>query len=206
MVIKKVAFYIIPAFYFGISWLFPWEKYQWDSSISVSYFFDCIFVLLVATGLRVLPVFKIDHISLLPSKLVATFALASFVIFLNNLLALQAPFRYVDKLAVQLLFLAPVIEEFVFRFAFFALFKRCGQSIRWQIITNSGLFSLSHIAAIWILPAEFREFIVFQVGYTFALGWVCTKARMRHQSLIVPILMHFVFNLTFYMAIKFSWI
>ena len=206
MVIKKIVPFIVPVLYFAVSWLFPWETYQWNSSISVSYLFDCSFVFLIALVLRTIPRFSIDRPSLLPAKLIATFAMACAVLFLNNLLALKTPFRYVDKLAIQLLLLAPIVEEFVFRFAFFAVFERCGTSQKWQLIANSTLFALSHLAAIWILPNEFTDFIIFQVFYTFALGWVCTKARMRHQSLLVPMMIHFVFNLTFYMAIKFSWI
>ena len=206
MVIKKVAPVTISISYFTISWFFPWEEYQWDSSISISYLFDFIFISLVALTFKKIPNIKVEHQSLLPGKLIATFAMASFVIFLNGLLAIETPFRFIDKLAIQLLVLAPIIEELVFRFAFFHIFKKFELSPTWQMVVNAGLFSLSHLPAMWTLPSEFQVFVGYQVLYTFALGWVCTKAKMRHKSIIIPVLMHFVFNLTFYVAIKSHWI
>jgi membrane protease YdiL (CAAX protease family) len=203
---KQIIALVIPVCYFAVSWLFPWEKYQWESSISVSYIFDGIFIILAGLILRKVPSYQIENIKRIPGKLVAILGLAALSIFLNNLFAFQAPFRFVDQLAIQLLVMAPLVEELVFRFGFFHIFEKVGFTQKWQLNINSLLFSISHLPAMWVVPVEFRTFIGYQMVYTFALGWVCTKAMIRHKSLLVPIIMHFLFNLLFYIGVKQSWL
>ncbi|MBT4792381.1 MAG: CPBP family intramembrane metalloprotease, partial [Halobacteriovoraceae bacterium] len=107
---------------------------------------------------------------------------------------------------LQLLLLAPLIEELVFREGFVALFEKFKLNKILILSLNSILFSLSHLPALWHLPVEFHSFIAFQVFYTLILGWICTKVRIETKGLALPIIHHFLFNLIFYVALKMSYI
>jgi membrane protease YdiL (CAAX protease family) len=97
--------------------------------------------------------------------------------------------------------LAPIIEEFVFRFAFYEILKKKVANRKTLYFLNALLFSISHAGALSVLPKEFFPFIFFQIGYTFILGWICTKAKDDSNSIVEPIILHFVFNFLFYLAV-----
>ena len=204
--IKVIITILFPIVYFSISWFFPWDKVMANVSISPSYLFDLIFI--GATVFFFKSKLKIgkSSVKLFTIKLLLSFVFASLCIGVINLMGLVAPFKFVDKLFIQVLILAPIIEELIFREAFYTVFKRAGLPSIWQGLINSALFSLSHLPAIWILPAEFKSFVIFQLIYTFVLGWVCFKSREVSKGILEPILIHLVFNLVFYMAVSFQYI
>ena len=191
--------YLCPVFYFCISWFFPWQLIQWDSSISITYLFDLAFVCVFYFILE--PKMKLKVEIGIFIRLLITIALALICITITSSFNLSAPFKYVDNLFIQILVLAPIIEELVFRFAFYEMFKEKISNRKIQFVLNSLLFSISHSAALAVLPTEFYPFIFFQIIYTFFLGWICTKAKDLSQSIIEPIILHFVFNLFFYFAV-----
>ena len=136
-------------------------------------------------------------------RILAVFILAALSVSVCLVGGLTTPFRFVEELPLQVLVLAPILEECVFRFALFEPLRRV---IRKKIImfcTNAALFSLSHAYALRVLPDSFHPFIYFQLSYTFLLGWVCAKAKDISGSLVEPILLHFIFNLMFYLAVVF---
>lgn len=198
---KKISVIATILFYFGMSWFFPWGDLEVHQSISSSYFFDLLFFAIVAFSLKE----KVKTKLIYPEKLFLKCILISFtaivIIMINQKLSLNAPFKYLDKLVIQILFLAPVIEELVFRFSILNLLKRLNINLKWQIFVNSFLFAVSHIQALWILPKDFQGFILYQVGYTFLLGWICTKAMIMHKNILAPIIIHFIFNFIFYLAV-----
>ena len=55
---------------------------------------------------------------------------------------------------------------------------------------------------IFINNVEYVPFIGFQVFYTFVLGVICGQALLRFHSVLAPICMHFIFNLSFYIALQ----
>lgn len=193
--------FIIPFIYFGIAWFFPWERFQWDSSISVSYVFDIIFVLIMTISFRLFNFKLFVHIKGFISRAIAVIGAGIFSLFIVNLFGFKAPFKYIDHLFVQILILAPIVEELVFRHAFFGAFDRVFHNKNYNILLNSILFSLSHLPGVWFLPVEFRSFIYIQLVYTFLIGWICAKSRMKSRAVYEPIILHFIFNFIFYMAV-----
>lgn len=193
--------WVLPVIYFSIAWVFPWSYFQWDSSISVSYIFDIVFVAIVTFSLRLFNFRFYFQPRGLFARSVAVLGAASFSLFIINLFGLKAPFKYVDHLFLQILILAPIIEELVFRQAFFGAFQKYFHKENHNLILNSFLFSVSHLPAIWFLPPEFKSFIFVQLIYTFLLGWMCAKSRLKSKAVYEPILLHFLFNLVFYLAV-----
>lgn len=192
---------LLPFIYFAIAWFFPWNHFQWESSISVSYVFDILFV--ITTSL----VFKLNQLKFfwhprgLIARSIAIIFFAVFTIFMVNLFGLKTPFKYIENLFLQLLILAPIIEELVFRHTFFALFEKKILNKNINMVLNSFLFSISHLPALWLIPDEFQNFIILQLFYTFVLGWLCSKSRLKSRAVYEPVFLHFIFNLTFYFAV-----
>ena len=132
--------YLSPILYFAISWFFPWKLIQWESSISVTYIYDLFFVAFVAILLRPKMKVKVDIGIFI--RILVTMAMALTCILLTSSFGLKAPFKYVENLFIQILILAPIIEEFVFRFAFFELFKEKVANKKTRLLLN---LSLIHI-------------------------------------------------------------
>ncbi len=199
---KVALVFIIPIFYFYMSWFFPWGMFQGDSSISVSYVFDAIFGVLVITAYK-----QREFIGRVKAKAFGVRAsltgiLALIFCFISIKLKFNAPFKYVDYLWLQILILAPIFEELIFRGALFIVMRRSELPKTAILTLCSILFSFSHLPAIWILPQEFHIFIGYQLFYTLFLGWVCSKARYETNGLLEPILLHFIFNLIFFIAVQ----
>jgi len=201
--IKYCALILFPIFYFSMSWFFPWEKIQFNSTISVSYLFDLL-IIVVGTLLLKKENINIGKTKLKPLvlKIFVIIIFAFMTIFFSKWVEFNAPFKYIELLIIQLLILAPIIEELIFRGIFFTFAQRLKLKLHVNIFFNAILFSLSHLPAIWILPKEFHSFILFQLFYTFFLGWICAKSRHQTKGILEPILLHFVFNSVFYFAIK----
>ncbi len=197
--ISKIVF-ILPVIYFSISWYFPWDELTfWDSTISITYLYDLFFSLIVFFAFKSFSTIKITNGIIV--RLIATAIISSLCVTIAKLSSLSAPFKYVDNLFIQILILAPIIEEIVFRYALFVPFQKVFKGKRNLYLFNGVLFSASHASALFILPEEFFGFIYFQIGYTFILGWLCAKARDESKSMIEPILLHFIFNLIFYIGV-----
>lgn len=194
--------WILPFIYFGVAWVFPWEQFQWNSSISVAYVFDIIFVVLITFSFRLFHFKLFLHWRGFIARAIAVIGAALFSLFIVNLFGFKAPFKYVDQLFLQILILAPIVEELIFRQAFYGVFDKYFHNKNHNILLNSALFSLSHLPGVWFLPAEFRSFIYVQLLYTFLLGWLCAKSRMKSRAVYEPIVLHFLFNLVFYIAVN----
>lgn len=191
-------------FYFSTSWFFPWENFQGDSTLSISYFFDVIVLIVFGLILR--------KKMLAPGKLtikgsgirIAVVVIYGLIcIYMTKSLGFNSPFKYIDLQFVQLVLLAPFIEELLFRGVFYSVGRASGLNAQSNLVLNSLFFSISHLPAIWVLPAEFHNFIFFQLFYTFILGWLCVKARHRSEGIIEPYLLHLIFNLEFYFAVQY---
>lgn len=206
---KYLAIFFVPSAYFIILWVCPWESLDFLAfmrPISPSVLFD---VFLIVSG-----------VSLLRQKVwmgdiewkgfairgLCVVAIAILCVGLTNLLGLSSPFRYLEQPFLQLLVMAPILEELVFRGVFFGLGEKARVKSDVNVLYNSLLFSLSHVPAIWILEREFHTFIVFQMFYTLALGFICSQSRLKSQGLLSPVLLHFLFNLVFYIAVHLQYI
>lgn len=191
-------------FYFLVAWLYPWSNIQTNTTISVSYIWDILFVIAIGFYLKQIPKLSMDKHILIRIPIIAL--LATISIFTAHSLEFAAPFKYIENIVLQILILAPLIEELIFRQAIFSLLEKLHFNEKVKIGLGSFLFSMSHAHALWFVPTEFHSFIYLQLIYTFLLGWVVTKARINTGSIVEPVILHFLFNLTFYFSVQKGWI
>ena len=199
--IKYLAVFIVPIGYFLAIWFIPWENYFSLGSFSSSLTFDIVFILSFYTYFgthNILGKFQLKKIGIYSALVLI---LATLCIGTSNAVGLNSPFRYLDYVFIKLLIVAPILEEFVFRGVFIELGERVKLNRQVSSIINAFLFSLSHLPALWFLEDEFHGFIAFQLVYTVALGYICAAARFKTKGVAVPVLLHFLFNLVFYIAI-----
>jgi hypothetical protein len=111
------------------------------------------------------------------------------------------------RLIFLLLVVAPILEESLYRVGFWNVLSRIpvlaskdrSASVALTVMTAL-LFSLAHFEAIFVVPAEFKVFVVYQSLYTFTLGLVLGEMRRRltfGTGWCAVIFAHFLFNLGF---------
>lgn len=195
-----IGFFALVFIYFGFSWGLPWHKLP--STISFSYIFDLLFALGVSFIFR------------LPWKFRWIFTKQTFIAFLEVIalavgavcaiwyMDIETPFRLVNGLEWHLLLFAPLLEELVFRQTFQRLLIKQVGGKRVTSMLVASIFAFSHLVGLTVLPVEYIPFIGFQVFYTFVLGLLCGQALLRFHSVFAPITLHFLFNLTFYIALQ----
>lgn len=195
-----IGFFALIIIYFAFSWGLPWHKLP--STISFSYIFDLLFALGVSFFYR-LPWKLRWHINRQSFKAVGeVLALSIGAIAAIWYMDIETPFRLVNGLEWHLLFFAPILEELVFRQTFQrVLIAQVGGKYVTSMLV-AAIFAFSHLVGLTVLPVEYVPFIGFQVFYTFVLGLICGQALLRFHSVIAPIVLHFIFNLTFYLAMQ----
>ena len=195
-----IGFFLLVILYFAFSLGLPWHKIP--STVSFSYVFDLLFALSVSFFFQLQWRFK-WHFSKQSFKLMTeVFSLALFSVLAIWFLDIETPFRLLSDLEWHLLFFAPILEELVFRQTFqrFLINQLGGKYVTSMLVAS--VFAFSHLVGLQVLPVEYVPFIGFQVFYTFTLGVICGQAMLRFHSIFAPILLHFLFNLTFYIALQ----
>lgn len=180
---------------------FPFEGFKVLPSISSIYLFEIIFITIVSILLKLRVNLRVQGLKGLTSKFILTVSLAALSIALINLFEIETPFKYLDHYVIQLIILAPIIEELIYRHVLIGLMKIKKIDRLNILFFNSLLFSFSHAIAFFSLPSLFYPFIFIQLAYTFILGWFMTKAKMDHKSILAPIFLHFIFNLMFLLSL-----
>lgn len=195
-----IAFFLWVIVYFGFSWGLPWHKIP--SSVSFSYVFDFIFALSVSFFYRLPWIFKWHFTRQTLKAMLEVFALAAGCIACIWYMDIESPFRLVHGLEWHLLFFAPILEELVFRQTFQRLLITSvgGKNVTSMLVAS--IFAFSHLVGLSVLPVEYVPFIGFQIFYTFVLGVICGQALLRFHSVLAPIALHFIFNLSFYIALQ----
>ena len=132
-----------------------------------------------------------------PIALIAGFAILKIARLSN----ISVPFDVHDmKTVIELLVIAPVLEELIFRFMLFQPIQRLTQ-VKTAMIVTSLLFSYSHLHAIWFVPPEYDKFLLYQTVYTFPLALACAWMVGERRSLLSSMLVHGLFNLGFFLAL-----
>ena len=114
---------------------------------------------------------------------------------------IEVPFDLAGRATlVLLLAVGPALEELLFRGALWRLVQniRNDQFTPW--LGTSAAFAFSHFAAWWTVPPAWRGFILFQTLYTLGLGLYCGHFRRITGGMGVPVLVHALFNLGFYLG------
>lgn len=194
-----IGFFVLVTVYFGFSWGLPWHLLP--SSISFSYIFDLIFALGVSFIFRLPWKFKWNINKQTFKAIAEVVALAVASLAAIWYMDIETPFRLLSGLEWHMLFFAPILEELVFRQTFqrFLIHQVGGKYVTSMLVAS--IFAFSHLVGLTVLPIEYVPFIGFQVFYTFVLGLICGQAMLRFHSVLAPIVLHFLFNLTFYIAI-----
>jgi membrane protease YdiL (CAAX protease family) len=195
-----ISFFALVIIYFAFSWGLPWHKIP--STISFSYIFDLFFALSVSFFFK-LPwkfkwIFSKNNIKAVAEVLALSIGAIAAIWYLE----IEMPFRLVQNLEWHLLLFAPILEELVFRQTFQrVLISNMGGKYVTSMLV-AAIFAFSHLIGLRVLPVEYVPFIGFQVFYTFVLGVICGQALLRFHSVLAPIFLHFLFNLTFYLAMQ----
>lgn len=195
-----IGFFVLVILYFGFSWGLPWHKLP--STISFSYIFDLLFALGVSFFFRLPWKFKWNINKQTFKAMGEVVALAIASILAIWYMDIETPFRLLTGLEWHMLFFAPILEELVFRQTFqrFLVNQVGGKYVTSMLV--AAIFAFSHLVGLTVLPVEYVPFIGFQVFYTFILGLICGQAMLRFHSVFAPIVIHFLFNLTFYIALQ----
>ena len=195
-----ISFFALVILYFAFSWGLPWHKIP--SSISFSYVFDLLFALGVSFFFRLPWKFRWTITSNTFKAVGEVLILATCSIGAIWYMEIELPFRLVYNLEWHLLIFAPILEELVFRQTFQrVLVSQVGGKYVTSMLVAS-IFAFSHLVGLKVLPVEYVPFIGFQVFYTFVLGVICGQALLRFHSVLAPIFLHFLFNLSFYIALQ----
>ncbi|MFL5785035.1 MAG: type II CAAX prenyl endopeptidase Rce1 family protein [Bacteriovoracaceae bacterium] len=195
-----ISFFVLVIVYFAFSWGLPWHKIP--STISFSYIFDLLFALSVSFFFRLPWKFRWIITKQTFKAILEVLFLAIGAVLAIWYMDIETPFRLVNNLEWHLLLFAPVLEELVFRQTFQRVLI---SSVGGKYVTSmlvAAIFAFSHMVGLSVLPAEYVPFIGFQVFYTFLLGLICGQALLRFHSVFAPIVLHFIFNLVFYIALQ----
>jgi len=195
-----ISFFALVILYFAFSWGLPWHKIP--SSVSFSYVFDLLFALSVSFFFRLPWKFKWHFGRNTLMTIAEVLALAIGSIAAIWYLEIEVPFRLVNNLEWHLLLFAPILEELVFRQTFQRVLISTMGGKRVTSMLVAAIFAFSHLIGLAVLPSEYVPFIGFQVFYTFVLGVICGQSLLRFHSVLAPIFMHFLFNLSFYLALQ----
>lgn len=197
-----IGFFVLVLIYFAFSWGLPWHKLP--TSISFSYIFDLLFALGVSFIFRLPWKFKWNVTRQTFKAIGEVIALGVAAVLAIWAMDIETPFRLVTGLEWHLLVFAPIMEELVFRQTFqrFVIKQLGGKYVTSMLV--AAIFAFSHLVGLRVLPDEYIPFIGFQVFYTFVLGLICGQGLLRFHSVFAPIFLHFIFNLTFYLAIVFD--
>ncbi len=99
-----------------------------------------------------------------------------------------------------LLALAPVLEELIFRGALWEGLRALVKTNSNILILTSAVFAVGHFQALWSVPESFRSFVLYQTLYVLVLGLAAGWRRIVTDTVLSPMLIHFSFNLGFFLA------
>ncbi len=118
-------------------------------------------------------------------------------------LGIQVPFDFKSpEIIFQLLVIAPVVEELLFRLALWNCVEAFSNKPKTLVTITTFLFALGHFTAYFYVPAEFKSFVIYQTIYaTFLSIWV-SIGKLKTHKMQTPVLVHFMFNLGFYLGTK----
>ena len=166
-----------------------------------SYFFELALVgiSIFLAGRSFLSFFQVQRRTLFAA--LGSFAFGFCIYRAAGVAHIQIPF---DLQGVETLFflllVAPILEELLFRFFLWhpaeTLVKK--PALTW--ILTSMVFSYSHFHALFFVPQEIHPFIIYQTAYTLLLGLWCGYSVLKSKSLAESMLIHFAFNLGFYLG------
>ena len=101
---------------------------------------------------------------------------------------------------VMLILAGPILEELLYRQAFWILLEKMTKNKWTVIVTTTLLFTLGHFYPYLSVDPFFKTFVLYQTAYTCVLGLLCGTIYSRGKNILSPIVTHIVFNIGFYLA------
>jgi membrane protease YdiL (CAAX protease family) len=195
----KVSPFILTALYFILIWTIPWPVLDTRGIFSTSYLFEIVLCLVGFSVHKSVfmgrPLFDKKFIN----RTIIIFAYSMvFCVIIFKLMKLITPFTFLQSPIIQLLIIAPILEELFFRYTLINIFKKFSFNDKQALFFSSIIFAVSHFIAIFYLETVFKNFIILQTIYTFLLGYICGAEYLRQKSMIPAFIFHFLFNLIFY--------
>ena len=137
------------------------------------------------------------------SLVVATGVTGVLVALVSDLRGIQVPFQVEDSMTrIQLLAVAPVLEELLFRGLSSRAFEKLGASPRLAAVAVTVMFSLAHLEAYGRVDPAGQAFVIYQTLYVILLSAACGFLRIRSGRVTLPVVAHFLFNLGFYWGVS----
>lgn len=166
-----------------------------------SYVFEiiCVSIAVILLGRKTLATLSLEK-SVAYGSIISV--VAGFGIFkCAGALGIQIPFDLKGTETIFfLLVVAPILEEAIFRFMLWQPIQIITKRPMAALIFTSIAFSYSHLHAIWSVPPEIHNFIIYQTAYTLVLALACGFYVYRYSSLTSAMLIHFGFNFGFYLS------
>lgn len=192
-----ILFLYILIRFFLTSWLDSLGTYS-------SYFFEII-TLILFSAVNYKSAFSKPNFKLQFLFISLIFLPLGFIVyFLLRPLNITLP---IDISSTEILFfllmVAPILEEFIFRFFIWKNLEFLKLSSAKILVITSLLFSYSHLHAIWFFDNSFYPFILYQSTYTLIVGLLLGLINKKTNSILYPIVSHFLFNFGFYLGFKF---
>lgn len=186
--------------------LFIALRYPFDTELNslgsyASYLFEALFCLMAVAAYwkRLALRFRVNRNALLGG--VGVLVLGMLVAFSTRSLGLVIPFNLrAPETILFLLGIGPVLEELIFRVLLWDPLVDLLKRPNWVLAITAVLFSLSHLYALFDVPSELVTFVWYQGVYTLLLGLLCGSSRLSSGTISQPILVHFLFNLGFWLG------
>lgn len=176
-----------------------WQKI----SVYYGYLFELIFVLFTIFIFKPKQIIK-SYSTLNSAKLLGLFFFfGAITLLMSKAMHINVPFDLTSiETTLLLLVLAPILEELIFRYSLWEALKGFNSSNFILIFGTSILFSVGHFMSYWIVPIEYKSFVLYQTGYVFFLGCALGYFRRNANFPWLSILLHFGFNLGFYISFQ----
>ncbi|MBY0471622.1 CPBP family intramembrane metalloprotease [bacterium] len=199
MTLTQIRALVLLLVYFVVRFVF---SEQLDSlGMWSSYYFEAVYVGLVAWLYWSRLSFRVPFSFRLATQFVFS-VMAGLVIYkLAAPLGLIVPFdmRSTETL-ILLLLVGPILEEMIFRMAMWELLSEFLKEKGQLILATSVIFAFAHFFAWWFVPNELRSYVLYQAIYAFFLGSYLAFFKSREKSVGVPIVLHFFFNLGYFIG------
>ena len=175
---------------------------QWRSvSQYYSYGFELFFSIWVGWIFRKNMRFKVKWSRELVLGLLPAFLGGYLIFFLVRSSGLEIPFDFQStELIFLLLILAPFLEEMIFRMALWEPIQAISGSPATTLTLTTLFFSIGHLIAWGSVPMAYKPFVLIQALYVILLGLGAGYRRMKSESVLPAIGVHFGFNLGFFVA------
>ncbi|MFZ4712646.1 MAG: type II CAAX prenyl endopeptidase Rce1 family protein [Bacteriovoracaceae bacterium] len=102
---------------------------------------------------------------------------------------------------VMLLFLGPILEEFLYRFSLWNFFKIYLKQDFLLVLVIAVVFSFGHFYPYFSAPGIYYQFIIFQTIYTFFLSLVIGQDWVLNRNFLRLVLIHIFFNMGFFLGV-----